>query len=53
MPWIDLMDDYGELEKLNQWVDCEMRDVRRSLEKEALFLQNQEMDNYHGTGLEP
>lgn len=52
MPWIDLMDDFGELEKLNQWVDCEMLDVRRSLEKEALFLQNQEMDNYHGTGLE-
>jgi len=38
MPWIDLMDDFDELERLGSWTESAMRDVRRLLEKELLSL---------------
>ena len=38
MPWIDLMDDFDELEKLGSWTESAMRDVRCLLEKELLSL---------------
>jgi hypothetical protein len=49
MPWIDLMDDFDELEKHAQWKDCCLPDVRRLLEKEAISLQDlEDDDSRHG-----
>ena len=45
MPWIDLMDDFDEFEKLGQWKACCLPDVRRLLEKEAASLQDLEDDD--------
>jgi hypothetical protein len=38
MPWIDLIDDFDELERLGSWSESDMSDVRRLLEKELLSL---------------
>ncbi len=38
MPWIDLIDDFDELERLGSWSESDISDVRRLLEKELLSL---------------
>ena len=51
MPWIDLLDDFEELEMLGDWKSSDLSKVRRLLEKEVLLLQNQTPDSIHGTAV--
>ncbi len=51
MPWIDLLDDFEELEMLGDWRSSDLSKVRRLLEKEVLLLQNQTPDSIHGTAV--
>ncbi len=44
MPWLDLMTDFEELETLEPWTDCHMPEVKRALEKQALYIQHQVLE---------
>ncbi len=47
MPWLDLMDDFEELELLGEWKSTDLPAIKRLLEKETLILQNTFFDNRH------
>jgi len=43
--WMELLDEFDELEKLHQWQNVSLRDVRMTIEHESLILRAAENDS--------
>jgi hypothetical protein len=51
MPWIDLLDEFEELERHERWRECDIKMIKIYLEKELNALQHLKdvQDNYESS----